>query len=120
MKAAAATLDGIIDTVSAVHPVEPLMGLLKAHGKMVFVGLPDKPVELPVFPMVAGRKTVAGSLIEKIKETQEMIDFAAEHNILADVEIISMGYVNKAMERLARGDVKYRFVIDVEKTLKAE
>ncbi|GFP97740.1 geraniol dehydrogenase 1 [Phtheirospermum japonicum] len=73
MKAAAATLDGIIDTVSAVHPVEPLMGLLKAHGKMVFVGLPDKPVELPVFPMVAGRKTVAGSLIGGMKENGKMV-----------------------------------------------
>ncbi|GFP81619.1 8-hydroxygeraniol dehydrogenase [Phtheirospermum japonicum] len=61
MKAAAATLDGIIDTGSTVHPVEPLMGLLKAHGKMVFVGLPDKPVELPVFPMVAGRRRRPGA-----------------------------------------------------------
>ncbi|KAI3464779.1 hypothetical protein Pfo_021442 [Paulownia fortunei] len=119
MKAAAGTLDGIIDTVSAVHPIQPLISLLKPHGKLVVVGVPDK-LELQVFPIVSGRKTVAGSMIGGLKETQEMIDFAAKHNILPNVEIISMDYVNKAMERLARGDVKYRFVIDIGKTLKAE
>ncbi|KAG8377976.1 hypothetical protein BUALT_Bualt08G0089800 [Buddleja alternifolia] len=119
MKAAAATLDGIIDTVSAVHPIGLLIGLLKLHGKMVVVGLPEK-LELPVLPVVAGRKLVGGSLIGGLKEMQEMIDFAAEHNILADVEIIPMDYVNTAMERLERGDAKYRFVIDVGKTVKPE
>ncbi|KAK4490251.1 hypothetical protein RD792_000912 [Penstemon davidsonii] len=119
MQAAAGTLDGIIDTVAAVHPIEPLISLLKPHGKLVLFGVPDKPLELPVFPLLVGRKMVAGSLIGGVKETQEMIDFAAEHNVLPDVEVISMDYVNKAMERLAKGDVKYRFVIDVGKTLKA-
>ncbi|KAK4490252.1 hypothetical protein RD792_000913 [Penstemon davidsonii] len=119
MQAAAGTLDGIIDTVAAVHPIEPLISLLKPHGKLVMLGVPDKPLELPVFPLLAGRKMVAGSLIGGVKETQEMIDFAAEHNVLPDVEVISMDYVNKAMERLAKGDVKYRFVIDIGKTLKA-
>ncbi|KAK4390839.1 8-hydroxygeraniol dehydrogenase [Sesamum angolense] len=66
------------------------------------------------------RKMVAGSLIGGLKETQEMIDFAAKHNILPDVEMISMDYVNTAMERLAKADVKYRFVIDIGKTLKKE
>ncbi|KAL0351716.1 UNVERIFIED_CONTAM: 8-hydroxygeraniol dehydrogenase [Sesamum calycinum] len=65
-----------------------------------------------------GRRTVAGSMVGGLKETQEMIDFAAKHNILPDVEMISMDYVNTAMERLEKGDVKYRFVIDVGKTLK--
>ncbi|KAI3464776.1 hypothetical protein Pfo_021439, partial [Paulownia fortunei] len=120
MQAAAGTLDGIIDTVSAAHPIPPLISLLKPHGKLVMVGVPDKPIELPVFPLITARKTVAGSLVGGLKETQEMIDFAAKHNILPDVEIISMDYVNKAMERLARADVKYRFVIDIGKTLKAE
>ncbi|KAL0360497.1 UNVERIFIED_CONTAM: 8-hydroxygeraniol dehydrogenase [Sesamum radiatum] len=65
-----------------------------------------------------GRRTVAGSMVGGLKETQEMIDFAAKHDILPDVEIISMDYVNRAMERLEKADVKYRFVIDVGKTLK--
>lgn len=67
----------------------------------------------------AGRKMVAGSIIGGIKETQEMIDFAAKHNITADVEVVPIDYVNKAMERLARADVKYRFVIDIANTLAA-
>lgn len=69
---------------------------------------------------ITGRKTVAGSGIGGLKETQEMIDFAAKHNILPDVEIIPIDYVNTAMERLLKSDVKYRFVIDVAKSLKAE
>ncbi|KAI7994245.1 putative mannitol dehydrogenase [Camellia lanceoleosa] len=94
------TMDGIIDTVSAPHPLLPLIGLLKSHGKLVLVGLPEKPLELPVFPLIMGRKIVAGSGIGGIKETQEMIDFAAKHNITADIEVIPMDYVNTAMERL--------------------
>lgn len=120
LKAAAGTLDGIIDTVSAPHPVQPLMSLLKPDGKLIVVGAPDKPFEVPAFSLIMGRKTVAGSMIGGIKETQEMIDFAAKHNILPDVEMIPIDYINTAMERLVRADVKYRFVIDVGKTLKAE
>ncbi|XP_057794904.1 8-hydroxygeraniol dehydrogenase-like [Salvia miltiorrhiza] len=120
MQAAAGTLDGIIDTVSAQHPLPPLLSLLKPHGKLVLVGAPEKPLELPAFPLLMGRKTVAGSMIGGLKETQEMIDFAAKHNILAEVEMIPMDYVNTAMERLAKADVKYRFVIDVGNTLKTE
>ncbi|KAF8404740.1 hypothetical protein HHK36_009629 [Tetracentron sinense] len=117
MQAAMGTMDGILDTVSAAHPLLPLIGLLKNHGKLVMVGAPDKPLELPVFPLIMGRKLVGGSGIGGMKETQEMIDFAAKHNITADIEVISMDYVNTAMERLAKGDVKYRFVIDVANTL---
>ncbi|CAK9156011.1 unnamed protein product [Ilex paraguariensis] len=119
MQAAMGTMDGIIDTVSAVHPLLPLIGLLKSHGKLVMVGAPEKPLELPVFPLLMGRKLVAGSGIGGMKETQEMIDFAAEHNITADIEVIPMDYVNTAMERLVKADVRYRFVIDVGNTLKA-
>ncbi|XP_058081249.1 probable mannitol dehydrogenase isoform X3 [Magnolia sinica] len=119
MLAAMGTMDGIIDTVSAVHPILPLIGLLKTNGKLVMVGAPEKPLELPVFPLLFGRKTVAGSVIGGIKETQEMIDFAAKHNITADIEVIQMDYVNTAMERLAKADVRYRFVIDVGNTLKS-
>ncbi|CAH2068914.1 unnamed protein product [Thlaspi arvense] len=119
MQAAMGTMDGIIDTVSAPHPLWPLIGLLKSHGKLVMVGAPEKPLDLPVFPLLMGRKIVAGSCIGGIKETQEMINFAAKHNITADIELIPMDYVNTAMERLVKANVRYRFVIDIGNTLKA-
>lgn len=119
MKAAIGTMDGIIDTVSAVHPLQPLIDLLKNHGKLVLVGAPEKPLELPVFPLLIGRKIVSGSATGGVEETQEMIDFAAKHKITADIEVIPMNYINTAMERLVRGDVKYRFVIDVANSLGA-
>lgn len=113
MKDAMGTMDYILDTVSAVHPLAPLLGLLKLNGKLVNVGLPDKPLELPMFPICLGRKLVGGSNIGGMKETQEMLDFCAEHNIVSDIELIHMDDINGAMERLAKSDVKYRFVIDV-------
>ncbi|KAL6277395.1 hypothetical protein ACE6H2_020996 [Prunus campanulata] len=113
------TMDGIIDTVSAVHPLLPLIGLLKNNGKLVLVGAPEKPLELPVFPLLMGRKIVAGSVVGGMKETQEMIDFAGKHNITANVEVIPVDYVNTAMERLIKTDVRYRFVIDIANTLKS-
>ncbi|KAA8533290.1 hypothetical protein F0562_033177 [Nyssa sinensis] len=117
MQAAIGTMDGIIDTVSAVHPIQPLIGLLKFQGKLVLLGAPEKPLELPIYPLLMGKKMVAGSCIGGLKETQEMIDFAAKKNITADIEVIPMDYVNTAMERLARADVRYRFVIDIGNTL---
>lgn len=119
MQAAMGSLDGIIDTVSAVHPLMPLICLLKPHGKIIMVGLPEKPLELLVFPLLMGRRMLGGSCIGGMKETQEMMDFAAKHNVKPDIEVIPMDYVNTAMERLLKADVKYRFVIDIEKTLKA-
>ncbi|KAG5529649.1 hypothetical protein RHGRI_030132 [Rhododendron griersonianum] len=119
MQAAMGTLDGIIDTVSAVHALVPLLFLLKSHGKIIMVGAPEKPLELPVFPLIMGRKMVAGSCSGGMKETQEMINFAGKHNITPKIEVIPMDYVNTAMERLARADVKYRFVLDIGNTLKA-
>ncbi|KAK1583257.1 hypothetical protein Q3G72_022249 [Acer saccharum] len=119
LQAAMGTLDGIIDTVSASHPLLPLIGLLKTNGKLVLVGAPEKPLELPVFPLLMGRKIVAGSCTGGMKETQEMINFAAKHNITTDIEVIPIDYVNIAMERLSRADVKYRFVIDIGNTLKS-
>ncbi|XP_068656194.1 probable mannitol dehydrogenase [Aristolochia californica] len=119
LQGAMGTMDGIIDTVSAVHPLMPLLDLLKSDGKIIMVGAPEKPLELPVLPLLIGRKTVAGSCIGGIKETQEMLDFAAKHNITADIEVISIDYLNTAMERLFKTDVRYRFVIDIANTLKA-
>ncbi|XP_077223648.1 putative mannitol dehydrogenase [Tasmannia lanceolata] len=118
MQAAIGTMDGIIDTVYAVHPLLPLLGLLKSHGKLVMLGAPVTPLELPVFALIGGRKGVEGSLIGGMEETQE-IDFAGKHNITADIEVVPMDYVNTAMERLSRADVKYRFVIDVANTITA-
>ncbi|KAM7529384.1 hypothetical protein LguiB_032794 [Lonicera macranthoides] len=118
MKAAVRTMDGIIDTVSAFHPAMPLIDLLKNHGKFIVVGAPTQPLEISVFPLLTGRKMMGGSGAGGLKETQEMIDFAAKHNITADIEVIPMDYVNTAMERLHKGDVKYRFVIDVANSLK--
>ncbi|KAI4328111.1 hypothetical protein L6164_020495 [Bauhinia variegata] len=118
MQAAMGTLDGIIDAVSAAHPLLPLIALLKSHGKLVMVGIPEKPLELPVFPLVMGRRIVGSSYIGGMKETQEMIDFAAKHDVKPDIEVIPIDYINTAMERLVKADVKYRFVIDIGNTLK--
>ncbi|XP_062100736.1 probable mannitol dehydrogenase [Humulus lupulus] len=118
VQAANGTMDGIIDTVSAVHPLLPLIGLLKPHGKLVMVGAPEKPLELPAFSLILGRKIVGGSSIGGMKETQEMIDVAAKHNITADIEVIPIDYVNTATERLLKADVRYRFVIDIANTMK--
>ncbi|KAL0911728.1 hypothetical protein M5K25_019887 [Dendrobium thyrsiflorum] len=120
LKEAIGSLDGIIDTVSAYHPIAPLLGLLKQHGKLVVLGASAEPLRVPSIPLLLGRKIVSGSAAGGMKETEEMIDFAAEHNINAEVEVIPMNYVNTAMERLAKGDVKYRFVIDVGNSLKAD
>ncbi|KAF7110083.1 hypothetical protein CFC21_110239 [Triticum aestivum] len=117
MKAAMSTMDGIINTVSANIPMAPLFGLLKPNGKMVMVGLPEKPVEVPPFALVAKNKTLAGSFIGGMRDTQEMLDLAAKHGVTADIEVISAEYVNTAMERLAKADVRYRFVIDIGNTL---
>ncbi|KAK9678826.1 hypothetical protein RND81_11G235300 [Saponaria officinalis] len=118
MQAAIGTMDGIIDTVSASHPLLPLIGLVKSHGKVVLVGAPSEPFELPAMPMLVGRKIVAGSCVGGMKEMQEMIDFAAKHDIKSEIEVIPMDYVNTAMERLVKADVRYRFVIDIANTLK--
>nr|GMC67550.1 8-hydroxygeraniol dehydrogenase-like [Ipomoea batatas] len=120
MQAAVGILDGIIDTVSVVHPILPLLSLLKTNGKLILVGAIEKPLELPVFPILTGgRKLVGGSATGGMKETQEMVNFSAKHNITPEVEIVPMDYVNTALDRLVKNDVKYRFVIDVGKTLNA-
>ncbi|KAJ7517609.1 hypothetical protein O6H91_21G031400 [Diphasiastrum complanatum] len=120
MKKAVKTLDYIIDTVSAKHELEPLLSLLKVNGKLVVVGAAEEPFQLNPFVILFGRKLVAGSLIGGIKETQDMLDFCGKHNLVSTIETISFEYVNKAMERLSKSDVKYRFVIDVANTLRME
>jgi D-arabinose 1-dehydrogenase-like Zn-dependent alcohol dehydrogenase len=119
MAAAAATMDGIIDTVSAGHPLVPLLSLLKPKGQMVVVGAPAAPLQLPAIAIIDGGKRVAGSGGGSVAECQAMLDFAGEHGIAADVEVVAMGDVNAALGRLERNDVRYRFVIDVAGTLHA-
>jgi cinnamyl-alcohol dehydrogenase len=110
-------MDGILNTVSANIPLGPLMALLKPNGKMVMIGLPEKPLEVPPFNLIVGNKTLAGSCIGGMADTQEMLDLAAQHGVTADVELVGADYVNAAMDRLAKGDVRYRFVIDIGNTL---
>lgn len=111
-KRLAGKFDFIIDTVSAPHDYNAYLGLLRRDGTMILVGLPDQPVPLSAGPLVMGRRRLAGSLIGGIRETQEMLDFCAEHGVASDIELIPIAKINEAYERMIKGDVRYRFVID--------
>jgi uncharacterized zinc-type alcohol dehydrogenase-like protein len=108
----AGSFDLIIDTISAQHDYNAYLGLLRAYGAMVVVGIPPKAVEVSAFALIGGNKRLAGSLIGGIRETQEMLDFCAERKIVSDVEVIPAQKINEAFERMPRGDVRYRFVMD--------
>jgi len=114
MKAAQGKFDLIIDTVPYDHDINPYVSTLKISGTLVLVGYIGK-MEEAIFtpPVVLGRRSVAGSLIGGIKETQEMLDFCGEHNILPEIEMIKMQDINEAYERMLKSDVHYRFVIDM-------
>jgi alcohol dehydrogenase (NADP+) len=107
-------LDFIIDTVSAPHDYNMYLSMLKTNGVHICVGAPPTPAEVRAFSLIAHRRSIAGSTIGGIPETQEMLDFCAAHNIVSDVEMISMDYINEAYERMLKGDVRYRFVIDMK------
>ncbi|MBA3928611.1 putative zinc-type alcohol dehydrogenase-like protein [Pseudoxanthomonas japonensis] len=112
-------LDFIINTVAAPHNLDPFLNALKRDGTLALVGAPDQPHPSPgVFNLILKRRSIAGSLIGGIRETQEMLDFCAKHGIVSDIETIRMDEINTAYERMLKGDVKYRFVIDMA-TLKA-
>ncbi|BAV07821.1 uncharacterized zinc-type alcohol dehydrogenase-like protein [Filimonas lacunae] len=113
MKSLVGQFDFILNTVSAQHSYSTYLNLLKTNGSMIIVGIPSKPAEIPAFDLVGGRKSILGSMIGGIAETQEMLDFCAEHNIVSDVEVIDINYINEAYERVLKSDVKYRFVIDI-------
>ncbi len=117
MKAAANQFDLIIDTVPYSHDVSPYMPTLALDGTLVFVGLIGQHPEFSTVPLIFGRRSIAGSVIGGIKETQELLDFCGEHNIVSDVEMINMADINTAYERMLKSDVKYRFVIDVANSL---
>jgi len=102
----------ILNTVSADHDYNAYLGLLKLNGTMVIVGLPN-PQTVAAFPLVGKRRSIAGSMVGGIPETQEMLAFCAKHNIAADVEVIQMDQINDAFERMMKSDVRYRFVIDL-------
>jgi alcohol dehydrogenase (NADP+) len=105
--------DFILNTVSAPHDYNTYLNLLNTNGTMIVVGAPTAPAEIPAFNLIMKRRSIIGSLIGGIKETQEMLDYCAEHNIVSDVEVIPVQQINEAYERMLKGDVRYRFVIDI-------
>lgn len=113
LDALANRFDFILDTVSAPHDPNAYLNLLRRDGVMVLVGAPPKPIEVQAFSLILKRRRLAGSVIGGLRETQEMLDYCAEHNIASDVEVIPIQQVNEAYERTVKGDVRYRFVIDM-------
>ena len=113
LNAVMGSFDFILDTVSAPHDYNLYLSLLKTDGVHICVGAPPSPTEIMGFNLIMGRKSLVGSLIGGLPETQEMLDYCAEHNIISDVEVIDMKYIDKAYDRMLKGDVHYRFVIDM-------
>ena len=112
MKDLLGSFDFILNTISAQHDYNQYLGLLTLNGTMVVVGVPPQPTLVHAFSLIGKRRSIAGSLIGGIKETQEMLDYCAQHNIVSDVEVIPADYINEAYSRMMKADVKYRFVID--------
>jgi alcohol dehydrogenase (NADP+) len=112
--AAAGSFDLILDTISANHDYNSYLRLLGLNGVMVIVGVPTEPTPLNAFSLIGGNKALVGSLIGGIPETQEMLDFCAEHNITSDVEVIGPDRIEEAYDRTVKADVRYRFVIDMK------
>lgn len=112
-KTVAGYFDFILDTVSAQHDYNFYLGMLRTNGTMVCVGVPPEPTPVHSMSLIFGRKSLGGSLIGGLPETQEMLDYCAEHNIVSDIEMIKMSEINEAYERMLKGDVRYRFVIDM-------
>ena len=110
----AGQFDLIINTVSAPLPIDAYLSLLGVNGALVNVGAPPEPMPVNAFSLIANRRSFAGSMIGGIRETQEMLDFCAEHGVVSDVEMIRMDQIDEAYERMLAGDVKFRFVIDME------
>lgn len=113
MKAQAKSFDFILDCVSAPHALDSYLPLLKQDATMCLVGLPPEPPTFAPFNLIGGRRSLSGSMIGGMPETQQMLDYCGQHNITADVEVIPIQKVNEAFERLLKQDVKYRFVIDM-------
>jgi uncharacterized zinc-type alcohol dehydrogenase-like protein len=119
MKKQAGSFDFILDAVSADHDINAYIELLRRDGNITLVGAPEKPLAVAAFSLLFGRRSLSGSAIGGIPETQEMLDFCGKHNITADIEVIPIQKVNEAYDRLLKSDVKYRFSIDMA-SLKSE
>ena len=115
----AGSFDFILDAVAADHDLNAYINLLRRDGTLTMVGAPEKPLPIAVFGLIMGRRSLSGSPIGGLAETQEMLDFCGDHNITSDVEVIPVQKVNEAYERLLKSDVKYRFSIDIA-SLKSE
>ena len=113
MKTHASSFDFILDTASAPHSLDPYLSLLKQDGTLTLVGLPEQPPTINMFGLITKRASIAGSMIGGMVETQQMLDYCAQHDIVSDVEVIPIQQINEAFERMLRQDVKYRFVIDM-------
>ncbi|NTW85996.1 MAG: NAD(P)-dependent alcohol dehydrogenase [Holophagaceae bacterium] len=113
-KALAGKFDLIIDTISAPHDYNKYLGLLRLEGAMVLLGVPPEPTPVAAGSLIFGHKVLTGSLIGGIAETQEMLDFCAEHNIVSEIELIPVQQVNEAYDRMMKNDVRYRFVLDMK------
>lgn len=112
-KTLARSFDFVVDTVSGEHDYNAYLNLLKVDGTMVLLGIPEQPAPVAAGALIAHRRRLAGSMIGGIRETQEMLDFCAEHGVASDIELIGIDGINEAYERMLRGDVRYRFVIDI-------
>jgi uncharacterized zinc-type alcohol dehydrogenase-like protein len=119
MQKHAGTFSFILDTISADHDINAYLNMLGPDGNITLVGAPEKPLPVNAFALLFGRRSLSGSLIGGLKETQEMLDFCGKHNITSDVEVIPIQKVNEAYDRLLKSDVKYRFSIDMD-SLKSE
>jgi len=113
MKKQEGSFDFILDAVSADHDIEAYIGMLRRDGNLTLVGAPEKPLSVSAFGLIMGRRSLSGSPIGGIPETQEMLDFCGAHNITSDVEVIPIQKINEAYERMLKSDVKYRFSIDM-------
>ena len=113
------SFDFILDAVSADHDINAYINLLGRDGNLTLVGVPEKPLAVTAFGLIAQRRSLSGSAIGGIAETQEMLDFCGAHNVVSDVEVIPIQKINEAYERLLKSDVKYRFTIDMA-SLKSE
>ncbi len=113
MAAHAGSFDFILDTVSATHDLNAYLNLLKRDGNLTLVGAPEQPLPVAAFPLLMRRRSLSGSLIGGLPETQEMLDFCGRHDLTSDIELIRMDQINEAYERMLKSDVKYRFVIDM-------
>ncbi|SFH36219.1 NAD(P)-dependent alcohol dehydrogenase [Pontibacter chinhatensis] len=113
MQRYAGKLHFVLDAVSAQHDINAYLNLLRVDGTLALVGAPEYPLPVAAFSLIPARRSFAGSLIGGIAETQEMLDFCGKHNIVSDIELINIQQINEAYERLLKGDVKYRFVIDM-------